>query len=110
MELRLIEPACGCSNVQGGGGRKVRAFSAGTVMESACRQAPGTWHLQVVCLCNGTTAMELRLIEQCLRSPAPRCDAEVDEVLARLCRWHSGGECLPPGTRHLARACGLPCL
>ena len=40
MKLRLIEQACGCSTVQGGGGLNVRArlSAAGTRLKSACWQ------------------------------------------------------------------------
>ena len=50
MELRLIEHACGCSTVRDGGGasRCVLVSAAGTLVESACRHAPRTKHLQVV--------------------------------------------------------------
>ena len=50
MELRLIEQACGCSTVRDGGGASscVLVSAAGTRVESACRHAPRTKHLQVV--------------------------------------------------------------
>ena len=56
MELRLIEQACGCSTVVRGGGecklaKCVPVSAAGTPVESACRQAPGT--CRMVCLYNG---------------------------------------------------------
>ena len=47
MKLRLIEQACECSTVRGGGGLKgcVLVSAARTLgVESACRQAPSTMH------------------------------------------------------------------
>ena len=34
-----------------------------------------------------------------------RLKLKLKHVHARLCRWHSGGECLPPRTRHLQVVC-----
>ena len=61
MDLQLIEQACGCSTVSGGGGLKVRCspLPAGILMESACHQARAggfTFATRAV--------MDLRLIEQ----------------------------------------------
>ena len=58
-----------------------------TRMESACRRdhAPA---LIVVCT--------LRLMEQACGCSTVQGGGRL-KVRARLCRWHSGGECLPPG-------------
>ena len=66
IKLRLIEQACGCSTVRGGGQLKVRALvsAAGTPVESACRHdhAPDTCCKRFDFATEA--AIKLRLIEQ----------------------------------------------
>ena len=71
--------------------------------------APRMRHLQIPCLPLATeAAMELRLIEQacgCSTVRWRRRRMQTRKVRARLCRWHSGGECLPPGPRTCTCRC-----
>ena len=63
----------------------------GTRMESACcrGQAPA-----LIVVCN-RAAMKLRLMEQACGCSTVR-GGQAFKVCARLCLWHSDGECLPP--------------
>ena len=103
-KFRLIEQACGCFTVRGGGRLKVRARL-------------GRWHSDGECLplvvrhqgpAGGIVfameaAMKLRLIAQAmkLRLIKQACGCFTVggggrlKVRAGLCGWHSGGECLP---------------
>ena len=47
--------------------------------------------LQVVCLCDGSRQMQLRLIEQAYGCSTVRGGGGL-KVCACLCRWHTGGE------------------
>ena len=46
-------------------------------------------------------AIKLRLLEQALRLLHGGSGADGLKVRARLCRWHSGGECYAAAARHL---------
>ena len=62
---------------------------------------PGSRHLQVgLPSATEVAAMKLQPIEQACDCSTVR-DRGGLKVRARLCRWHSRGACLPPGTRHL---------
>ena len=75
MKLRLIEQACGCCTVRGGGGRKerrkVRARSSlplvlwWRVLAARTRHL----HLQAVCCCNGSRHDEAPTDRASLRLP-----------------------------------------
>ena len=98
MKLRaLIEQACTCSTMHGGGGLKVRARLCFCLWHSRWRVlAAMTRHLQVVCLCCDGAAVKLRaLIEQACTCSTMHGGGGL-KVRARLCLWHSDGECLPP--------------
>ena len=96
MKLRLIEQACGCSMVRGGGRLKVCAHLC-------------LWHLSGECLpprsrtCRCLplfvgAAMKLRLIEQACSCGTVQGGGGLN-VRAHLYLWHLSGECLPPRSR-----------
>ena len=104
MDIRLMEQACGCSTVCGGGGPKVRCSSLPAIIRWRVLVTSTTpLHLQVLCLCNGhptDRASELAPASWCKVEAGSRC------VLAAS-RWCSDEECLPqaPRPQHLQVVC-----
>ena len=100
MDIRLIEQASlrllhGASQRQAQGG--CSSPPVGALIKSACRKHHSPAPAPVLCLCNGsrhgpsTDRASLRLLY------GVRWRRTQGAVLASA-RWHSDGECLPPGT------------
>ena len=94
--------------------RCVLVSAAGTPVESACReeQPPDTSVQVLTCFAFATeAAIKLRQIEQGGGCSTVRGGGRL-KVRARLCRWHSGAECLPRGaaTRHIGAGAYVLCL
>ena len=107
VKLRLIEQACRCSMVRGGGGLKEVLHARLCRWHSSSGEClpprPMHLHLQVRLHCRQRHRhVKQRLIEQACGCSMVRGGGGLKEVRARLCGWHSsGGECLPPTTMHL---------